>query len=375
MRRRRVSAVVTVVSALIFLSACSDWRGANSLPLPGTEGGGDGSYEVQIQMPDVSTLEENSQVKVNDVNVGTVTGVERQGWHALVTVRLGEEVSLPANATAKLGQTSLLGTVHVELAEPLGEPAQGHLDAGGVIQLDRAGEYPSTEQTLSSVSVVLNGSGLAQLQQINQQLNAALSGHESDARGLITQLDTFTSSMDEQKQDIIAASEGLDRLAGQLNARADVLDNALNSIPPALDVLAKDRDTLRDAILAIGNFATRADEVIAASSTSVTENLASIGPVLQQLADAGPNLTKSLGLLATFPWPQAGIKQFIRGDAANLSATIDLTLGRLDNSLLQMTPADGKLTQLETMLGRTAGRQPTPQTKNPLTAPILRGTS
>ena len=55
--------------------------------------------------------------------------------------------------------------------------------------------------------------------------------------------------------------------------------------------------------------------------------------------------------------------------------SIDLTLGRADNSYLQMTEGDGRLTMLETLLGRTVGRQPTPKTRNPLTAPILRGGS
>jgi len=41
-----------------------------------------------------------------------------KGWHALVTMRIDGDVELPANATAKLGQTSLLGSLHVELAPP-----------------------------------------------------------------------------------------------------------------------------------------------------------------------------------------------------------------------------------------------------------------
>jgi phospholipid/cholesterol/gamma-HCH transport system substrate-binding protein len=36
----------------------------------------------------------------------------------LVTVGLGKDVDPPANATAKVGQTSLLGSVHLELAAP-----------------------------------------------------------------------------------------------------------------------------------------------------------------------------------------------------------------------------------------------------------------
>ena len=87
-------AVALVVAAL---SGCG-FRGANSFPLPGTKGGGPGSYTVQAQMPDVQNLERNSRVRVNDVTVGKVTNIELQNWHALVTMTINGDVNLPANA-------------------------------------------------------------------------------------------------------------------------------------------------------------------------------------------------------------------------------------------------------------------------------------
>lgn len=92
------------------------------MTLPGTQGHGPGAYTIQAQLPDVDNLQKNSRVRVGDVTVGTVTKIARQGWHALVTMRLNGDVNLPANATAKLGQTSLLGSLHVELAPPTSVP-------------------------------------------------------------------------------------------------------------------------------------------------------------------------------------------------------------------------------------------------------------
>ena len=86
-------------------------------------------------MPDVDNIEPNSRVRVGDVNVGHVTKIERQGWHALVTMELNGDVELPANATAKIGQTSLLGSLHIELAPPTDEPPQGKLHDGSLIPL------------------------------------------------------------------------------------------------------------------------------------------------------------------------------------------------------------------------------------------------
>src|SRR2546423_11642856 len=117
--------------------------------MPGTEGGGVGSYTIQAQLPDASYIQQNSRVRVGDVNVGTVTRIERQDWHGLITMTLNGDVDLPANATVTLGQTSVFGSPHVELAAPVGVPPQGKLHSGSLIALSSASNYPTTEQTLS----------------------------------------------------------------------------------------------------------------------------------------------------------------------------------------------------------------------------------
>jgi phospholipid/cholesterol/gamma-HCH transport system substrate-binding protein len=117
----RAGSALLVASVALGLAGCG-FRGLNSLPLPGSEGGGAGAYTVQAQMPDVTRLQPNSRVQVNDVTVGNVTKVERQDWHALITMTINGGVDLPANTTAKVGQTSLLGSLHVELAPPSDVP-------------------------------------------------------------------------------------------------------------------------------------------------------------------------------------------------------------------------------------------------------------
>src|ERR1700758_4416752 len=147
---RRAIALVLWVACISALPACG-WRGLNSFTLPGTAGGGPGSYTIQAQMPDVVTIQENTRVRVNDVNVGNVTKIEGQDWTALVTMPINGDARLPANSTAKLGQTSLLGSMHIELAPPKDETPVGQLRNGSVIPLSQASMYPTTEQTLASV--------------------------------------------------------------------------------------------------------------------------------------------------------------------------------------------------------------------------------
>ncbi|WP_231980307.1 MCE family protein [Mycobacterium sp. E2497] len=361
--------------ALAALPGC-DFRGANSFTLPGTKGRGPGAYTIQAQMPDVQNLQRNSRVRVNDVTVGNVTNIELQGWHALVTMTIDGDVDLPANVSATIGQTSLLGSVHVELTPPTGVPPQGKLRDGSLIRLASATSYPSTERTLAAVSLLLNGGGLGQLQDITKSLSTAFTGREQDLRSLLGQLDKFVGYLNDQKADIIAASDSLNNLVGQFADQKPVIDKALKTVPDALAVLAHERDNLAEALGDIGKFGALAADSVNKTKENLVKELKDLGPVLQSLADAGPALTRSIGFYGTFPWPRDTMSKWLRGDYANLTAVIDLTLSRLDASFFTGTRFECNLTELELQWGRTIGQMPSPCTGggpynpgNPLVVP------
>ena len=256
LRVRDLRSLIAVALALVVVAALSGcgWHGLNTLPLPGTAGGGPGSFTIQAQLPNVTNLQPNSRVRVNDVTVGNVTKVEMQGWHALLTMTLDRDVDLPANATVKLGQTSLFGSLHVELAPPTDAPPQGKLHDGSLIPLAAASTYPSTEQTLAAISLVLNGGGVGQVQDITEALSTAFAGRADDLRSLIVQLDKYVGYLNDQKDDIIAAADSLNNLVGQIAAQKPVVDKALKTIPDALAVLNDQRKTIADAITQLGRF-------------------------------------------------------------------------------------------------------------------------
>lgn len=370
-RRRagRGGAAVLVALALAGLSGCG-WRGLNSVALPGTAGRGPGAFTIHAQLPDVGTLEQNSRVQVGDVTVGNVTRIERQGWHALLTIRLNGDVDLPANATATIGQTSLLGSLHIELAPPTGVPPRGRLTEGSLIPLASAGSYPTTEQTLAAISLLLNGGGIGQIQDITESLSTALAGRAGDLRSLIEQLDVFTGRVSDQTGDIIAATDSLNNLVGQVADQTPVVDRALQTIPDALRTLKDERQQLVDALDQFGKFSALAADSTNQTKEALVKELKDLAPVLESLANAGPALTRALGLLPTYPFPKDTISKWARGDYANLTAIIDLTLSRLDASFLTGTRWEGNLTELELQWGRTIGQMPSPYTAgNPLVAP------
>ena len=70
------------------------------------------------------------------------------------------------------------------------------------------------------------------------------------------------------------------------------------------------------------------------------------------------------------PWPKENLTKWMRGDYANLTMVIDMTLSRIDSGLFTGTRWEGDLTELELQWGRTIGQMPSPYTAgNPLTIP------
>lgn len=364
-----------LLTVAVVASGCG-WRGLNSVPLPGTQGGGPGSFTIKAQMPDVDNVERNSRVRVGDVNVGTVTEIERQGWNALVTITLDGDVVLPANATARIGQTSLLGSQHIELTAPANKPPQGRLQEGSLIPLENSGAFPTTEQALAAVALLLNGGGLGNIGDITEALSVAFNGRDNDLRSLIQQLDIAIGNLDNQKNDIIATSESLDNLIGQIAEQKPVVDKALKTIPDALAVLRDQREQLSEALVQLGRFSALAADSVNQTKEALVQELKDLGPVLQSLADAGPALTRSLSFLPTFPFPKETLTNWLRGDYANLSLIVDLTLSRIDQGFFTGTRFECNLTWLELQWGRTIGQTPSPCNHNvpppggnPLVAP------
>lgn len=371
---RRSGVLLLIALAVAAVSGCGalrDFRGANSLPLPGRVGVGPGSYTIRAQMPDVQNLKENSRVEFNDVLIGNVAKVERQGWHALITMTIEPNVDVPANVTAAIGQTSLLGTLHVELATPPGvAAAKGKLHDGSMIPLSSASAYPSTEQTLGALSLVLNGGGLGQLQDITQSLSTAFSGREQDMRSLIGQLDKFTAYLNDQKGDIIAALDSFNNLVGQVAGQKSVLDKALKTIPDAINVLKDEREKLADSLGKLSSFGADTADVLAQTKENLIKELGDVGPVEQSLANSGLALTRGLDYLTVPLFSKPPVSKWIKGDYGNLTGIFDLTLSRLDSSFFTGTRWEGNLTELEMQWGRTLGVMPSPYTaRNPLVAP------
>jgi phospholipid/cholesterol/gamma-HCH transport system substrate-binding protein len=238
LRHRAWQGLALLVAAMV-LSSCGSWRGISNVAIPGGPGDGGNSYKIYVQVPDTLAINGNSKVMVADVFEGSIKAIElctglkattpacarapKDGWTATLTLGVSNSVKLPKNAIAKIGQTSLLGSQHVELSAPP-NPLPGFLSDGCrlpdgkmgpcTILLKNSSSYPTTEQTLASLSLILHGGGIPNLEALQNEVYNIFNGRGDQIRSFLGKLDTFTRQLNEQRDDITHAIDSTNRLLG-----------------------------------------------------------------------------------------------------------------------------------------------------------------
>src|ERR1700753_2165984 len=348
-RHRAWQGMALLVAALL-LSSCG-WRGISNVAVPGGPGSGAGAYRIYVQMPDTLAINGNSKVMVADIFVGSIKAIQLKNWVATLTLGIDKSVKLPKNATAKIGQTSLLGSQHVELAAPP-NPSPQLLKDGDTIPLKNSSAFPSVEQTLASLALILRGGGIANLEVLQNEVYNIFNGRGDQIRAFLGKLDTFTRQLNEQRDDITHAIDSTNRLLVYVGGRADVLDRVLTDIPPLIKHFADTRNLLINAVDSVGRLSQAADQYLSEARGPLHTDLQSLQCPLKELGRASPYLIGALKLILTQPYDiDTGPKMF-RGDYQNISLTLDVTYSAVDNAFLTGTALSGALRALEQSFGR-----------------------
>ena len=348
-RRKTWQGLVLLVVALVG-SSCG-WRGISNVEIPGGPGSGAGSYTIYVQVPDTLAINGNSKVMVADVYVGSIKTIQLKNWVATLTLALSKNVKLPKNALAKIGQTSLLGSQHVELLAPP-NPSHELLKDGDTIPLKNSSAYPSTEQTLASLSMILRGGGIPNLEALQNEVYYIFKGRGEQIRAFLGKLDTFTDQLNQQRDDITHAIDSTNRLLVYVGQRADVIDRVLTDIPPLIKHFADTKNLLINAVDSVGRLSAAADQYLSEARGPLHTDLQTLQCPLKELGRASPYLIGALKLILTQPFDIDTVPKIIRGDYMNVSLTLDVTYSSVDNAFLTGTGLSGALRALEQSFGR-----------------------
>jgi phospholipid/cholesterol/gamma-HCH transport system substrate-binding protein len=348
-QRRTWQMLVLLVAAMV-LSSCG-WRGISAVTIPGGPGSGSDSYTIYVQVPDTLAINGNSKVMVADVFVGSIKSIQLKNWIATLTLGVSKSTKLPKNALAKIGQTSLLGSQHIELLAPE-NPSPELLTNGATIPLKNSTAYPTTEQTLASLSLVLRGGGIPNLETLQNEVYAILHGRGQEIRAFLGKLDTFTRQLNEQRDDITHAIDSTNRLLAYVANRNDVLERVFTDIPPLIKHFADTQNLLINAVDSIGQLSQVTAKYLGEARGPLHTDLEALQCPLRELGKGSPYLIGALKLILTQPFDIDTVPKIFRGDYQNVSLTLDVTYSSIDNAFLTGTGLSGALRALEQSFGR-----------------------
>ncbi len=353
MRRRRTRGATgaLLVAAALAGSGCDIQPNDNTLP--GQVAVGDDGYTVEVHFDQIENLVPNSTVQKDNVVIGTVGEIEVEGWEAVVQLHLLDDVPLPKDVVFSIGQKTLLGAQYVEVSVPGSGDGRSDVGAdrvalaaadtgatgpllgeGDVIGVEQTGTYPATEQVLGAVALLLNNGGLSQISTITGELSTALRNKVPDTRSLVRHANELLAVLDANKGEIVSALESLESLSAGLRRDETRIATAIDRITPGLEVLETERARLVKALTRAGRAGDRAVRVVNASESALLANLDALGPILANLGEVSQTLPDALKIGLTMPFPAMTTSDAVRGDYANLFATIDLSTTALSSTWL-----------------------------------------
>jgi phospholipid/cholesterol/gamma-HCH transport system substrate-binding protein len=214
--------------------------------------------QVQAVFDDVVDLTTLNAVKLADVQVGTVAGIElTDDNRALVTMDVDPEIDLPAEVRAQLRKTNLLGERFVELVP---ESEGGTFDRGTTITDTRT--VPELEETVFAGTELLMAVATDTLAGAITSSAQGLDGRGETFGTVIDNLNTMITTYDETSDDLVRLVRGLDGFLEPVGPQAALHGQALAELDRTTQVLANTDDLLVDSLVATQALAQSGTDII-----------------------------------------------------------------------------------------------------------------
>ena len=265
----------------------------------GVSSGCDGT-EVIAEFDQVGDLVEASNVQSSDVVIGSITDIElnKAEWLAQVTMCLKAEEKVPADLEAIVRTTSLLGEKFIDL-KPLSE-GEPYLQDGDIIGVEHTSKATELEDVFARLATILGTGNLEELNRFTASQAKILGEHSGDLAEVLSRLRRFTDTLVGRKGDIAASIESLDDVARTALNNQSVLTRFLGSFGDASEVLADQKEGLQDLLVALDQFTEVSIRLLEATDEGLTDQFASLRPVLQTVLENSDNVRRILRTLDRF---------------------------------------------------------------------------
>lgn len=271
--RRLLLAVLAVLATLV--TACT----------------GDEATEVVAVFDDAADLTSGHAVKIADVTVGSVEAIElTDGYEARVWMSVKGDVVLPADTSARLRKTNLLGERFVELMPGDGP---GEFESGTTIT--ETSTVPELEEAVASGTDVLLAVAADRLAGAIEAGAVGMDGRGDTFGGILTDLNTMVDAYDNNSEDLVRLINGFDRFMADAGPEADVHGRALDELARFVEVLEEEDERLIDTLTEVQDLALTGTDIIQTHRQDFDAFFTRFDRLTQEVASRDPDVEELFG--------------------------------------------------------------------------------
>ncbi|MBB1041162.1 MAG: MlaD family protein [Dietzia sp.] len=287
---------------------------------------GEGSADVEMRFERADRLAPGAEVRYGGRLVGRVRSVGTDGTEAVIGVRLEGDSGVPAGVFAEIRLPTALGSPFIALTPPAAPATGALLEDTGVVPRVHTGVGPDLESSLASLGLLLNGSGIAQLGSVMEELTVALDGRGEEI-GRIRErgdraLELYEANRDEIDRTILA----LDRVNASLAGRRELIDRGMRVSADLVSEAAASRETITALMDTTTALTVQVEQFTSATDGRLTPSLRTLTVLLEDMEGFGDEVAPTLDALQRFV---TNFDVAIRGDHMMFDGALDLP-GSLD---------------------------------------------
>ena len=287
---------------------------------------GEGSTDVELRFERADRLAPGAEVRYGERLVGRVRAVDTDGTDAVIGVRLEGSSGVPADVFAEIRLPTALGSPFIALTPPAEPDRDRLLEDTRLVPRERTGVGPDLESSLASLGLLLNGSGIAQLGSVMEELTVALDGRGEEIGRIRERGDRALELYEANREDIDRTILALDRVNAALAGRRDLIDRGMEVSADLVSEAARSRETLTALMDTTTALTIQTEQFTSATDGRLTPSLRTLTVLLEDMEGFGDEVAPTLDALQGF------VDKFdvaIRGEHMMFDGALDLP-GSLD---------------------------------------------
>ena len=263
-----------------------------------TGGGSPTKITANAVFSDAQDLVPGAQVQMADVPIGQVTAIALDGSSAKVTMSIDKSARVPADATAALDQTTILGEHFVQLRVPAGHRSSHQVLLANGAAIAHTTVIPNVERFISAGAQVFGSVSTNDLAQIIAAGGQGFDGQAASLRQLLNSLSSVTAGYASHTSDIQTVITSLDQLGSTLAPSSSADAQAVSNLSQTVSILAQQSGRFTDLLQALNSVSSQGRSLLETYFPQINDQLTALGAVANQLGSHQQDL---LGLLRDLP--------------------------------------------------------------------------